>query len=1355
MSASPFKFLDSYTRADIGSYFGREKETDELFRRCFLSPILIVYGGSGTGKTSLVQCGLASRFQDSDWLPVPVRRSGDMLSSLTEAVREHTLTPKSTGDLNELVTNLYLDHFKPIWFIFDQFEELFIFGSHTEATDFFTAIARSVAKERNARCIFIVREEYLAELTRYERIILGLIENRYRVERLSHLHAGAVVDQLCGAHGITCTEGFASALVERLDPESHGIELSYLQVFLDRCWRTRQSDEPFSPALLERIGHVDDLLGAFLDEQVADTPEPQRAEALLKTFVSDQGTKRQLTSAEAHEWVNTIGTAMELADVERLLQVFVTKRLLKERDERGRYELLHDALARQIFQRITRAEQELIEVRQFVQQAHGQFLKRKVKLTANDLTYLRPYRNQLHLKGEVKEFVEAAFGEEERRAYRRRLVRNFAGALLLVLLIATGYYAWQLNQQLRAEERDKHSITLAEEAMKVLKADPWYAYLLAERAFRISPTFESEKALVAIYPFLYPEVARYRGNGFVQMPYSNSILIINEAQQSVSLYMLDKGLVWTDTVRGMEAFGGITVLDTAGVILLRGDELVVRRRTGELLFARAVPDRSALWTNDRTILFSAGGWMIRVDSIGAVQELQLDTNGVHSCLAGAEELFVDEAMSCAMVMTDSAVHFFDPRSAHFKLLHRWDAPGRLDGRLLTAGQGECIVRTNEAMYHLTWSPIRGFEQVARIDLAQLGVKNTSSDVWRSTDYYVPFRSEPLKLYDVSLRKVLTIPGTLRTDVIQNYDPDSRTVLCWSKDDKEGRGAAVLRRAGDDWWHLIDNDVEEWAVVMRGQEIRINKHSKEKNLFTIAGLSMSGDTIWSRSMRTTRNGRVGDRGFSSRFSAKGFGVSEASPAITNGTLYHADDSLGRHLRFAYPRGVVVEHDGNKDDHVWAVYSDSLVVLTAHGWSTGLASRAEPMLDCLDGIGAVTVAIRRGRLEGSFISGRSDEQSFEVDLKGCLDTIKVSGAFSGERAKVLSRHWAWACKFDAERPFHKGVGYLIDLKERVVVDTGSFAHPAWIEALPHGNGFVRIEGSKLTVFDSTLHETSALTLPITDPKLLKRAGNYLLSTDSLKDGVINGFDLRSSSVVRRVIPIVDEVYSKVQNPMYSESSVWIDDQDVVYILPRNDQQSVLILAIEPNGEQTRLSGEREFVHVDSLSDGTLYFDLRRKLNRRTTRMAFSGSSVEYRRSVRFDIGARTFVPIGSTEPELVFATSGAHVEREGKRLWDLGESIGWVCGGYLYSMFRAVDHYERFPLYGVEVIRLVRKEKQFGEFWTHINAEPLINKLLGTDAYNTGYQIGSLLRSTWVKVGSLLGVGALGYLWWSRRRRMRVV
>jgi hypothetical protein len=117
-------------------------------------------------------------------------------------------------------------------------------------------------------------------------------------------------------------------------------------------------------------------------------------------------------------------------------------------------------------------------------------------------------------------------------------------------------------------------------------------------------------------------------------------------------------------------------------------------------------------------------------------------------------------------------------------------------------------------------------------------------------------------------------------------------------------------------------------------------------------------------------------------------------------------------------------------------------------------------------------------------------------------------------------------------------------------------------------------------------------------------------------------------------------------------------------------------------------------------------------------------------------------------------GKTVTKNGSPLISLeGTSQFMTCGDKLYTSYRLGDQMEVLPLDGNEIIHLVREEKQFGEFWKHINAEPLINKVLGTDAYDAGYQFGSLLRSAWVKLGLLLGAGALAYAWWSRRRRLR--
>ena len=51
MSAnSPFKFLDSYGKEDKEIFFGREEETEMLYKMSFQTNLMLIYGMSGTGK---------------------------------------------------------------------------------------------------------------------------------------------------------------------------------------------------------------------------------------------------------------------------------------------------------------------------------------------------------------------------------------------------------------------------------------------------------------------------------------------------------------------------------------------------------------------------------------------------------------------------------------------------------------------------------------------------------------------------------------------------------------------------------------------------------------------------------------------------------------------------------------------------------------------------------------------------------------------------------------------------------------------------------------------------------------------------------------------------------------------------------------------------------------------------------------------------------------------------------------------------------------------------------------------------------------------------------------------------------
>ena len=159
---SPFKFLDSYTKDDREIFFGREREIEELYHRVFESKILLVYGVSGTGKSSLIHCGLANKFSETDWLPLVVRRGGSMIESLTSVINSASLTAQQSK---------FLTHYKPAFFIFDQFEELFIFGDKEERLLFIHIVKTLTESELQCRMIFVMHEEYMAGVTEFEKFI--------------------------------------------------------------------------------------------------------------------------------------------------------------------------------------------------------------------------------------------------------------------------------------------------------------------------------------------------------------------------------------------------------------------------------------------------------------------------------------------------------------------------------------------------------------------------------------------------------------------------------------------------------------------------------------------------------------------------------------------------------------------------------------------------------------------------------------------------------------------------------------------------------------------------------------------------------------------------------------------------------------------------------------------------------------------------------------------------------------------------------------------------------------------------------------------------------------------------------
>ncbi|MFH0841181.1 MAG: AAA family ATPase [Bacteroidota bacterium] len=484
---SPFKFLDSYTPEDRSVFFGRNQEITDLYRRVFESKMLLVYGISGTGKSSLVNCGLASRFDESDWLPVNVRRGNNIGDSLNDAFSKQALTPlKKNQTTSEKLQSIYLDHFKPVYLLFDQFEELFIFGSQEEKKEFISTVKELTESETQCRIIFIIREEFLAGMTEFEEKLPDIFTNRFRVEKMKRTNAISAVEGPCRVYGIETEQGFSEELIDKLCPAGNEIELTYLQIYLDRIFRIAVSEEPatsnqepaprntqlatrnikFSKDLLTQAGSVSDLLGQFLDEQIREFEDPETSMSILKSFVSVQGTKKQMSENDIFNSVGAFGIKIFEPDLIKYLEKFVELRILRERDEAGHFELRHDALASKIYEHFTLTEKELLEIRQFVENAYQSFKTRKTYLSKDDLEYLEPYEKKLFLSPDLDHFVKSSKVKlQSRQLALKRLTRIVL--IIFIGLIALGirYYVKQRNTQ---EIRDLTAAALLQEQVDPL-----------------------------------------------------------------------------------------------------------------------------------------------------------------------------------------------------------------------------------------------------------------------------------------------------------------------------------------------------------------------------------------------------------------------------------------------------------------------------------------------------------------------------------------------------------------------------------------------------------------------------------------------------------------------------------------------------------------------------------------------------------------------------------------------------------------------------------------------------------------------------------------------------------------------
>lgn len=221
-SDSLFIGLESYTEAQSNIFYGRDEEIDKLTNLVKSNTLTIVFGKSGTGKTSLLNAGVFPKLRKDYFLPFRIRlefkdNSPELViqikNILKSEIEKYGFNVESFPDSKTTLWEYF--HSEPLWksvtpiLIFDQFEEIFTLAKKSnhlgsaELSAFWEELGDLIEnsipeklkeeflndkeqiqylyKDQKVKIVFAFREEFLPEFESISIKIPSLKSSRFRL----------------------------------------------------------------------------------------------------------------------------------------------------------------------------------------------------------------------------------------------------------------------------------------------------------------------------------------------------------------------------------------------------------------------------------------------------------------------------------------------------------------------------------------------------------------------------------------------------------------------------------------------------------------------------------------------------------------------------------------------------------------------------------------------------------------------------------------------------------------------------------------------------------------------------------------------------------------------------------------------------------------------------------------------------------------------------------------------------------------------------------------------------------------------------------------------------------------------
>jgi len=351
---NPFPGLRPFTMEECYLFFGREGQVDEILLKLSAHRSIAVMGYSGSGKSSLMYCGvlpvLYGGFMTESgpfWSIITTRPGDSPINHLTESILNFLVQQKRIEEadrqihravvasvlrsgpdgLVELAKFIQKDEKENIFFLFDQFEEFFRYREHTneefvdEATACVNLILTAIKQKQVPVYVAInMRSDFIGDCADFQGLTEMINTSNYLVPQMTREQKRMAVEGPVAVSGAR----ISSRLVKRLlnDIGDHQDQLPILQHAMMRTWEywrhNHDAGEPIDIRHYNSIGKIDQALSLHANEAFEELNSRQKeiAEVLFKAITERNQDNQGLRRPAKVALIAELATAQEQEVVE-------------------------------------------------------------------------------------------------------------------------------------------------------------------------------------------------------------------------------------------------------------------------------------------------------------------------------------------------------------------------------------------------------------------------------------------------------------------------------------------------------------------------------------------------------------------------------------------------------------------------------------------------------------------------------------------------------------------------------------------------------------------------------------------------------------------------------------------------------------------------------------------------------------------------------------------------------------------------------------------------------------------------------------------------------------------------------